>query len=76
MDKVKGILGIPEDGEDIDEDYENEDASLNGETEEDGEDKGDFAKTSIFGKSSSSDQIKQNRFRASRLCRSAAIITK
>lgn len=60
MDKVKGILGIPEDGEDI-EDYENEEVSADEKSEDNGEDKGDFAKTSIFGKSSTSDQIKQNK---------------
>lgn len=56
MDKVKGMLGIPEDEELAD---ENED--LLGEEEENGENKDD-AKTSIFGKSSASaDQIKQNK---------------
>ena len=58
MDKVKGMLGIPEDAEDG---YEEEDI-LSGDDEEGSDDeKSDSAKTSIFGKSSSSDQIKQNK---------------
>ena len=55
MDKVKGMLGIPEDAEEMYEDenlLEDEGDSLS--------DEGDSAKTSIFGKSSSSDS-KQNK---------------
>ena len=58
MDKVKGMLGITEDAEDG---YEEEDI-LSGDDEEGSDDeKSDSVKTSIFGKSSSSDQIKQNK---------------
>ena len=57
MDKVKGMLGIPEDT-DIDMD---EDVAQDEEIEETEEDKqSDSAKTSIFGKSASSD-LKQNK---------------
>jgi cell division inhibitor SepF len=55
MDKVKGMLGIPEDAEEMYEDenlLEDEGDSLS--------DEGDSAKTSIFGKSVSSD-TKQNK---------------
>jgi cell division inhibitor SepF len=55
MDKVKGMLGIPEDAEEMYEDenlLEDEGDSLS--------DEGESAKTSIFGKSVSSD-TKQNK---------------
>ena len=57
MDKVKGMLGIPEDTDmDMDEDVIQDE-----ETEETDEEKqSDSPKTSIFGKSSSSD-LKQNK---------------
>lgn len=57
MDKVKGMLGIPEDA---DEGYDEEDILADDEEGSDDE-KSDSAKSSIFGKSSSSDQIKQNK---------------
>lgn len=57
MDKVKGMLGIPEDA---DEGYDEEDILADGEDSSEDE-KSDSAKSSIFGKSSSSDQIKQNK---------------
>ena len=55
MDKVKGMLGIPEDAEEM---YEDENL-LDGEDGDSLSDEGDSAKTSIFGKSVSSD-TKQN----------------
>lgn len=58
MDKVKGMLGIPEDAEDG---YEEEDILSSDEEEASDDEKSDSAKTSIFGKSGSSDQIKQNK---------------
>ncbi len=56
MDKVKGMLGIPEDADEM---YEDENL-VEGEEGEDLTDEGDSAKTSIFGKSVSSDS-KQNK---------------
>ena len=56
MDKVKGMLGIPEDAEEM---YEDENL-LEGEEGESLTEEGDTAKTSIFGKSVSSDS-KQNK---------------
>jgi cell division inhibitor SepF len=56
MDKVKGMLGIPEDAEEM---YEDENL-LDGEETESLSEEGDSAKTSIFGKSVSSD-TKQNK---------------
>ena len=50
MDKVKGILGIPEDADEM---YDEENL-VEGETE-DLTEEGDSAKTSIFGKAVSSD---------------------
>lgn len=58
MDKVKGMLGIPEDAE---EGYEEEDIIVGEEDENSDEEKSDSAKTGIFGKSAASDQIKQNK---------------
>ncbi len=58
MDKVKNMLGIPEDAE---EGYEEDDILPDEEEEGSDSEKSDSAKTSIFGKSSSSDQIKQNK---------------
>lgn len=56
MDKVKGMLGIPEDT-----DLEMDDEVMQDEAAEDSEEKqSDSAKSSIFGKSSSSD-LKQNK---------------
>ena len=55
MDKVKGILGIPEDADEM---YDEENL-VEGETE-DLTEEGDSAKTSIFGKAVSSDS-KQNK---------------
>ncbi len=55
MDKVKGMLGIPEDAEEM---YEDEDLTV--EPGEENAEEGDTAKTSIFGKSSTSDS-KQNK---------------
>ncbi len=54
MDKVKGMLGIPEDAEEM---YEDEDLTV--EAGEESSEEGDTAKTSIFGKSSS--EAKQNK---------------
>lgn len=54
MDKVKGILGIPEDAEDM---YEDEDLTV--EVPDEASNEEDPAKTSIFGKSSSDS--KQNK---------------
>jgi cell division inhibitor SepF len=56
MDKVKGMLGIPEDAEEM---YEDENL-LDGEEGDSLSEEGDSAKTSIFGKSVSSD-TKQNK---------------
>ena len=56
MDKVKGILGIPEDADQM---YD-EDDFMPEEGGEDSSDEADTAKTSIFGKSVSADS-KQNK---------------
>ena len=56
MDKVKGILGIPEDADEMYDD----DNLVEGEGGEDLVEEGDSAKTSIFGKSVSSES-KQNK---------------
>ena len=56
MDKVKGILGIPEDADEMYDD----DAIMTEEGSEDLSEETDSAKTSIFGKSASSDS-KQNK---------------
>ena len=56
MDKVKGMLGIPEDADEM---YDEENLA-EGEETEDLTEEGDTAKTSIFGKSVSSDS-KQNK---------------
>lgn len=62
MDKVKGMLGIPDDAE-----LENEDGEIleGEENEEDNEEntetKDNPFKTTLFGKSSSGDQLKQNK---------------
>ena len=55
MDKVKGMLGIPED-----EELEEENEEFLDEEEEKADDKAE-GKTSLFGKSASSEQIKQNK---------------
>lgn len=59
MDKVKGILGIPEDAEE----ELNDEELLDAETEEGEDEEGskDSIKTTLFGKSSNNDQIKQNK---------------
>ena len=56
MDKFKGILGIPEDADEM---YEEEDLVLGEESEETSEE-GENVKTSIFGKAIASD-AKQNK---------------
>ncbi|MBQ7938297.1 MAG: cell division protein SepF [Oscillospiraceae bacterium] len=56
MDKVKGMLGIPEDADEM---YDEENLA-EGEETEDLTEEGDTAKTSIFGKSVSADS-KQNK---------------
>ena len=56
MDKVKGMLGIPEDADEM---YEDENL-IEGEADDAISEEGDSAKTSIFGKSASSDS-KQNK---------------
>ena len=56
MDKVKGMLGIPEDADEM---YEDENL-IEGEADDAISEEGDSAKTSIFGKSVSSDS-KQNK---------------
>ena len=56
MDKVKGMLGIPEDADEM---YEDENL-IEGEADDAISEEGDSAKTTIFGKSVSSDS-KQNK---------------
>ena len=56
MDKVKGMLGIPEDADEI---YSEEDF-MSEEGAEDSSEEGETAKTSIFGKAVTSD-TKQNK---------------